>query len=302
MKQFIKNICICFVVLFIVDKSAYFILKKTPKHLYDTRLKQVLEGEINKDLIVLGSSKGAGNILASQIEAETGLKSYNLSYMGSDITFHNFILKTLLTHNKTPKTILLSIDNPATLINEKTLNFRLDKLYPLSIYNEINFELINQNDRSILSKYFLLARLTKAHLYYTNEKPTIDNPILQDGSMPFVRINPKAKREFISKDLFYNIDDEQPHKLEALNNIQNLCKANNINLYYIFSPKMFSFNDSFYNRFLQLSHNEKNIFRYNNKDSIYNLKSTYFDQSHLMINGAKVFTSEISNFIKSKNP
>ena len=301
MKKFIVHILICASILFIVDKLAYFILKETPKHLYDTRLKKVLDGEMNKELIILGSSKGAGNIIASQIEKETGYDSYNLSYMGSNVIFHEFILRKLLKHNKAPKIVLLTIDNPQTLINEKSLSYRFDKLYPLSVYNEVNDELIAQNDRSILSQFFLMGRLSKAHINYSNEKPSKDNPLLEDGSMPFIRVNPKSKREFVERSILYDKTLEMESKLEALNSIQNQCEANNIHLYYVFSPKMFNFNSAFYKRFLKLINSEKEIFKYDN-NSLYTLKTSYFDQSHLMIHSAKVFTKEISEFIKSHNP
>ena len=65
---------------------------------------------------------------------------------------------------------------------------------------------------------------------------------------------------------------------------------------------MSNFNSSFYKRFLELVHTKNNVFMYNESNSIYKQKSTYFDQSHLMIEGAKVFTTEISEFIKSHNP
>ena len=302
MKKFIVHILICASILFIVDKLAYFILKETPKHLYDTRLKKVLDGEMNKELIILGSSKGAGNIIASQIEKETGYDSYNLSYMGSNVIFHEFILRKLLKHNKAPKIVLLTIDNPQTLINEKSLSYRFDKLYPLSVYNEVNDELIAQNDRSILSQFFLMGRLSKAHINYSNEKPSKDNPLLEDGSMPFIRVNPKSKREFITQETTYIKDKEEKDKLGALKSIQDLCRKNNIHLYYIFNPTMSNFNSSFYKRFLELVHTKNNVFMYNESNSIYKQKSTYFDQSHLMIEGAKVFTTEISEFIKSHNP
>jgi hypothetical protein len=39
-----------------------------------------MDGKINKDIIFNGSSRGARDIIASQIERETGQTAYNLSY------------------------------------------------------------------------------------------------------------------------------------------------------------------------------------------------------------------------------
>ena len=306
MKKFIVHILICASILFIVDKLAYFILKETPKHLYDTRLKKVLDGEMNKELIILGSSKGAGNIIASQIEKETGYESYNLSYMGSDVIFHEFILRKLLQHNKTPKIILLSIDNPAQFIDVKksknTLSYRYDKLYPLTIYNEINTELIKQGDKTLLSEYFLLARLSKARFNYNREKPNSNNPLLLDGSMPYIKQKDISDFNFINKENEYHIGLDSQKKIETFEEIEQICERRNIKLYYIFSPTLFKFNNTFYHRFLKLVKNPDNVFVYNNSNDIYKRVSSYSDHSHLMIHSAKAFTTEISTFLKRYSP
>ena len=101
----------------VITQAHWFVLKETPKKQYDKRLEELIKGEINKDIIVLGSSRGSGNILAGQLEKETGLESYNLSYQGSNINFHNFILNTLLKFNKKPKYVMLTIDNSSEFGN-----------------------------------------------------------------------------------------------------------------------------------------------------------------------------------------
>ena len=115
-------------------------LNETSKREYDKRLEYLLEGKVNKDIIVLGSSRGAGNILAGQLEKGTGLTSYNLSYQGSNLVFHHFILKTLIKFNQVPKYILLSVDDSSQFVRVETLNYRKDVVLPLSKYHYINEE------------------------------------------------------------------------------------------------------------------------------------------------------------------
>ena len=103
MKQFSKHITIFFVLFFIVEKGICFFVNNAPKKEFDNRLELVLNGKINKEVIILGSSRGANNIYAKQLEDSINQSVYNLSYLGSDVTFHEFILKTLIKYNKPPK-------------------------------------------------------------------------------------------------------------------------------------------------------------------------------------------------------
>ncbi|GAL81824.1 hypothetical protein JCM19274_383 [Algibacter lectus] len=160
MKQFLKHIILFGAILFIVDKGAYFILNKTSELEYDKRLENLLEGKMNKALFVFGSSRGSGNIIASQLQKETGYSSYNLSYQGANILYQEFILKTLLEFNNTPKKIIIAIDNPYEFNDKTTLQFRNDRLYPLSKYNYINNQLIRLGERSLLSKGLYFARVS----------------------------------------------------------------------------------------------------------------------------------------------
>ena len=101
-----------------------FFINSSPSKEVDKRLEFVLKGKINKDIIILGSSKGSRDIIASQLESETNQTAYNLSYPGSNIEFHEFMLRTLVTFNNAPKMVILTVDNPIQFLNESLINFR----------------------------------------------------------------------------------------------------------------------------------------------------------------------------------
>ena len=297
MKQFLLKIGLFAIVFFIIDKGFYYFLDVAPKLEYDERLELVINGKINKDLIVLGSSRGADNIIASQIENQTKLSSYNLSYIGSNVIFHEFILKSILKFNEKPKIIIFSIDNPYEFIEEKSLLFRLDRLYPLSKYNYINQELINKEERNLLSWTFCLARLTKTNFALKQVKTPLENPILSCGSTPFVKKSSSSKMNFSESFEEYNTKNELPEKLKSFRRIQTICKVNNIKLIFVFSPNYCNFNTNFYRRFQKLMFAENKVLVYDNTNPLYKDEAYYFDVSHLMKNGAIVFTTEISTFI-----
>ena len=103
MKKFIIQILVFSITFILFEKVFYVFLYVSPKLEKDKRLEYVLNGNMNKDLIVLGSSRGARNVIASQIEDSLTISTYNLSYPGSDIEFHEFLLRSLIKYNKKPK-------------------------------------------------------------------------------------------------------------------------------------------------------------------------------------------------------
>lgn len=300
MKRFVKHCLLFGLVFFVLDKGLYFFLNQAPKLEIDKRLEYVLEGKMNKDIIIMGSSRGADNILAKQIEQQTKRSTYNLSYPGSDIVFHDFILKTLLQYNSKPKLILLVIDNPFLFKEEQTLTFRLDRLYPLSKYNYINAELIARGEKNYLSWLFCAARINRSNFTFKTVSNSHLNPIDNWGSMPFLKKEKQQSLKFINSNLTYTTRGELEAKITAFKSMQKQCKSNGIQLLYVFSPAYRAFDISFYNRFLQLV-DDQSVLVYNKWDSRYQNEEFYFDEVHLLKTGAEIFTNEISTFIRSKN-
>lgn len=297
MKRFIKHILLFFLIFFIVEKVAWFLLDTAPKREYDTRLEQLINGKINKDLIVIGSSRGAGNILAGQLEQETGLSSYNLSYQGTDITFHEFILKTLIRYNNAPKYVLLNIDSPGAFLDSNSIIFRTDILLPYTNNNYINSKLIEEEANNSLSHIFLTLRLNRNHFRYSKKVAREENPLDVYGSMPLLK-DKKSGFLYHEIDQPYDRNMEQVSKLSALKRIQDICSQNNIKLTYIISPSFKKFSNNFYERLKGLSKREEHILVYDTLNPIYKNEAYFFDAAHLMKNGAQIFTSEISKFIK----
>lgn len=301
MNLFLKRGLLFLVLFFILEKSSYCILKYASNKEYDKRLNSVLEGEVNKDIVVLGSSRGAGNILAGQIEKQTGFSTYNLSYLGSNILFHKFILKQLIDNNMPPKQLLYVIDNPSHFIEVPSLLFRYDRLYPLVNYNVVNNKLIEDNKHSWLSKIFILGRLHKLHFKLKAIKKPKYNPIDAYGSMPFIKQNTNIDLKVndnntaTTKEVI-NEPDKQEYIL-ALKEIEELCRKNTIKLAFVFSPDYGPFNTNFVNRFTNLVNKDHSVFVYNIKNPVYKDSNNFYDISHLNKGGASIFTSEISDFI-----
>ncbi|KAF2325949.1 hypothetical protein [Flavobacterium nitrogenifigens] len=297
MKRFLLRVLLFSLVFFALDKLFYIFLFIAPKLEEDHRLELLLNGKINKELIVMGSSRGAYNIIAEQIEKETGKTAYNISYAGSNVQFHLFLLKTLLKFNNKPKTIVLSLDNPYEFLYVKTFDYRYDKMYPLEKYNYINDELIRLDDKSKFSKIFCLARLNRNSFNFRKKGVTKESPILECGSMPFSIESGKNNFKFDDKKVRYPVKEELKDKKKAFLEFQKICKENNIKLIYCLAPNFRVYNSTLEHRIKDISLPENRFFVYDTTDFRYKKIEYFHDESHLNIRGAKLFTSELSKFI-----
>lgn len=296
MKKFLKRLLIFTVLFFVVDKLFYIFIYLSPNYQVDNRIEKLLEGEINKEVIILGSSRGAMNIMANQLEAQTGKSAYNIAFPGSDVTFHDFILKTLLKFNKKPKTIIFALDSPSELLPTTSINYRFDRLYPLVKYDYINQELINKGDRNFTSWFLCLSRLNKTNLSIKRKSTKFDN-VQPDGSTPLNFENPNFKSDYSLSVGNYEIKDESDEKQKAFKSILDQCQSNNIKLIFAFSPNFQIYNIAFEKRMRQFKTQNSSFFVYDSLNSSYKDASNFYDESHLNAKGAKIFTSELSNYI-----
>ena len=293
MKKFILNIAIFSIAFFIFEKSFYTFLYISLSLEKDKRLEQVINGNINKDLIVLGSSRGARNVIASQIEDSLNMSAYNLSYPGSNIEFHEFLLRSLLNFNSSPKVILLVVDDPSELLPSESIDFRLGRLYPLAKYDYINNEMIKRGEKTFLSKLLVLARINKRNFDIRKKQFSSLDTIKANGSMPISFQRKNIEFTYDSTVTDYNTSNELPSKIDAFLKFQEHCIEDNIKLYIVFPPNFKAHNISFERRLREISHSEVEFLIFNEKNDLYKDKSYFYDRGHLKSNGATIFTNEI---------
>lgn len=302
MARFLKTL-IFFIVLFLLfDRLFYSFLWISPKLEVDKRLEEVITGKINKDLMVFGSSRGARNIIASQIEDSLSIEAYNLSYPGSDITFHEFMLRSVIKFNKKPKIVLLVIDNPDEFYPSSSIKFRLDRLYPLSKYDYINEELILKGEKSILSNFIVLERINKRNFDIRKKQFSALDTIFKCGSMP---ISFQDNRTSYQNDTIlrkYETNKELKEKLAAFNSFQNLCTEHGIKMIVVFPPQLINIDNGLEERIRALTSTSATIYSYDKQNPVYQNKNYFYDIAHLKKNGAQVFTNEIINFLKVNFP
>ena len=300
MKKFLIALLVFAVLFLAFDRLFLFFVYTSPSKEVDKRLEILLNGKINKDIIILGSSKGARDIIASQLQKETNQTAYNLSYPGSDVQFHEFLLRALVKFNTTPKLVILTVDNPIEVLPDSLITFRLDRLYPLIKYDYINKELINRNEKNkILSKLFILHRINKGNFDIRQKKYTAMDTLLSDGSMPvsFQKENENWNEKINNST--YLVQKESNVKLQCLQKIIKICKQKNIKLLLVSPPMLKGVNPMFKKRMQQIANNNATFYEFDTQNKIYKNRDYFFDLNHLKQNGATVFTTEIANYLKT---
>jgi hypothetical protein len=302
MKHFIVKILIFSIVFFAFDKLFILLRNRAPELEVDRRLEVLLQGKMDADLLIFGSSVGARGIIASTLSKELNIKAYNLSYPGSNIDFHEYLLTQLLENgNKKPKTILLTLDEPAELVLNSSINFRLERLYPLIKYPKVREELLAREEKSkLLSALFVLYQFNKSHLDLRKKNFTAHDSIMNCGSMPSYYVTNDFPKTYGLKSNPYKKENESTILLGKFNSFVQLCYYNQIKLVLVFPPKFRPRNISFEERMIALTRNKASYLFYNDQNPAYQNKFYYVDASHLRANGAELFSHDVAQFLKAQ--
>jgi hypothetical protein len=300
MKKFALRLLLFAALFLIYDKLFILLEKRSAEAEVDKRLEYLVNGEINKEVIIAGSSMGSRDIIAGQIEDSTGLSVYNLCYPGSTVEFHEFVINTLLTYNEKPKVILLIVDEDIELVFNPSLIYRKDRLYPLVEYPPVWKELARrEHTGQFFSNFIILQRLTKYSFDLREKSFTPLDTILEDGSMPISWKPVDRKLEYVSGDTLYTTEKELPEKVAAFKRIIKTCQSENVRLVLVFPPIFYEHSKPFEERIRQLCPDDVEFFVFNTENPIYRDEDYFNDENHLMRDGAVIFTNEIIRYMNT---
>lgn len=303
MKNFILKCLLFFAVFFILEKALLLIRNTAPERELDKRLEFILNGKINADILVLGSSRGARDIVASQMADSLHTTAYNLSYPGSNILFHEYLLEKLLAFkNKTPKMIVLAVDDPSEVSGNSMINFRLDRLYPLVKYEDVRKTLIEKGEKDKwLSQLFIVHQLGLSNFDIRKKHFDDKDTLLNDGSMPISFRSKKFNKAYGTHYNVYDVKQEDSIKIKSFENFMQLCRHNNIILVLALAPNFSNPTIGFKERMEMFSKQGNSyLMQYDTTKPLYKDINFYYDAGHLTTQGASVFTGEIIQFIRQQ--
>lgn len=297
MKHFFQNTLLFLLLFFLVDKLFYWKIEALPEQELDKRLEWILEGKMNKDILIFGSSRAQHGLYSDAIQDSLKRTTFNLGYRGCNIDFQLFLLKKVLKHNKKPKVIFLTIDEDREFLPEKTLQFRYDKLYSLVKYQEITHELVDRKDISPFAVVLYSARLgwekflkPKPISKYENWTPG-GTVLLDDTESDFDKIRKRNKN--------YNIDFELPERLAVFKEFQLICQKEKIQLFVLIPPTFAEQNIEFVKRINSLLINQNDKV-WNEHNEAFKKADYFSDEAHLNKKGAVLYTNEIIKRLKTE--
>lgn len=298
MKKFTAKLLLFAVMFLIYDKIFIIVANRSADAEVDKRLEYLVRGEINKDIIVIGSSRGARAIIAEQIEKETTYSAYNLCYPGSNIEFQSFILRTLLKFNDHPNVVFLVVDDDTEFLYDSTIIFRKDRLFPLVKYPYIREELAMLNGKDkFISRFLIIHRLNKANFDLRKKVYTPFDTIMNCGSMPVSWQASTKDRYFIADEREYKADKEVNDYVNSYKEIIKTCTLKKIRLVVVFPPLSRNHSKSFENRIRELSYGDVSFYVYNTENKIYRNQDYYQNGGHLLRKGAVIFTNELVKYL-----
>jgi hypothetical protein len=265
----------------------------------DQRLEQILKGQIKADVLIFGSSRGAHGVIAQRFMDSAGVSAYNLAYPGSDITFHEYLLRqTLETKgNQKPKTVILVVDDSDELSESKSLKFRFDRLYPLVCYKAVREEMVKRGQmKPIVSELVVLSQLNQSNFQFYKRKFTNNDTVLPCGSMPILQQRETFDRKYNPEVYTYSSEGELAYKLEAFNAFRDHCKKNDIRLVIAIPPNFRKVSTGFIARIEQLLNGYGTVFMYDDNRPEYANPDNFYDGAHLSAAGAKIYSDELVRY------
>ena len=301
MKKFLFNILAFGICLLIIDRALIFVRDTGPELEVDKRLEMIVKGEVQSDILIFGSSRGARSVVASQLSDSLNRSCYNLSYPGSDITFHEYLLRAILKQkeNKKPSTVVLVVDEGDEFKKTVGLKFRYDRMFPLVKYKMIRDELVSRNQKKWgVTDILVSHQLNKTFFNFRQKKFTKRDSITHSGSM-LIR-DQKKVFNYVYKDKphTYSKKGEFKWKLKAFNEIIALCKDNKIDLLIALPPNFRVAIDGFKERIEELLDGYGMVYEFDPTIKEYKDAQYFFDNSHLLKKGAHIFTAELAEILK----
>jgi hypothetical protein len=300
MKKFLTQL-LCFGLLFLaIDRSLIVLRNYVPQLEVDQRLEQVLQKKLKADVFVFGSSRGARDVIASQLGDSLQQKVYNLSYPGGDIEFQYFVLQQVLKYQK-PKMVVLVVDENTEVGASENVRYRLDRLYPLVKYSAVREELIRKGEKNkYLSELFILHQLNKSNFDLRYRKPSpLDTP-LACGSMPITTQMPGFTKKFDTAIPVYDSQKEFASKRYYFDHFLTACEQSNTKVILVFPPNFYAPSPAFYARMQHLAAHRAYLMRYNSADARYKNPDYFNDKHHLRQSGAQLFTADLAQFIRQQ--
>jgi hypothetical protein len=270
---------------------------------------QVMQGQVNADVIISGSSRATYHYDPRAIEAATGRTAFNIGRAGTQTDVQLAVLKAYLEHNRKPQLVIHNLD-AFTFVSSHAIYdpaLYVPYLGDKDIYNPLR----SIDPELVKSRYIPLYGYVVDDMNFT----------WIEGLKALAGINPKqdyylgfSPRPYPWGDDFSNFQTANPNGVsfsiepsgvDALKGLLQLCHDDGIPLILVYSPE--------YRGMQQLTNNRAEIFaRFRQLADQYQVplwdysnwpydsnQNYFYNSQHLNATGAALFSDELAKRLKT---
>ena len=273
----------------------------------------IVDGAINADILILGSSRALAHYDPRIIEQVTGRRSFNIGLNGSQTDMQLARLKSYLRHNKPPSTLLFNLD---TFSFQTTHGGVFDpaQYMPYINWEPDIYDALKRIDPSIWkSKFIPLYGYTVGDLRFEWMLGIASLFHWRPAEDHFLGFNPREKAwtdEFEQMRAMHpdgvHIDIEASG-VEQMEEMLRLCRDRHIRVVLVYSPEYVEMQEltnnrsEVFNKFEELSR-QFHVPLWDYSGSALSTDKAYFQNSqHLNAQGARKFSLEIAERTRGRS-
>ena len=269
---------------------------------------ELMQGKINADIIISGSSRATYHYDPRTIEAATGLTAFNIGRVGTQTDVQVAVLKAYLEHNRKPKLVIHNLDAFSFVMSREIYDPAL--YVPYLGDKEIYRPLIGIDPNFAKSRYLPLYGYVVEDMNFTwvsgLKALTGSNP-KQDFYLGFSPRDEKWTDDFRNfkagnpKGVKFSIE---PAGIQALEELIDVCEKNGIPLVFVYSPE--------YSGMQKLTNNRAEIFaEFRTLAGEHHVvfwdysgwnydgdQDFFYNSQHLNAKGAALFSDDVANRLK----
>lgn len=269
-------------------------------------LNQVVDGRVNADIVINGSSRALVHYDPRILEQATGLTTFNLGMNATHIDIQLAILRSYLKHNRKPRLVIQNLEAFSFVTTKKGEIYDPALYIPFLGEAELSATLLEIDPAVRKWKHIPLYGYAIEDMRFTWVRGLLALGGIQPREDYIKGFNPRNLvwtedferfKAAVGKGLRYEIE---PAGVQALRDLIDLCRWAGVDLILVYSPEYFEAQGLVQNRaeifsvFHQLS-TETGVRLWDFSDSpLGRRKDLFYNSQHLNSAGAHSFSTELA--------
>jgi hypothetical protein len=269
---------------------------------------QIMQGKVNAEIIITGSSRAAFHYDPRTLQAITGRTAFNLGRNGSQTDVQVAVLKAYLEHNQKPDLVIHNLDAYSFVTTREV--YDLPKYIPYLSDQELYGSLRKINPQLWKSRYLPLYGYVVEDMNFSwtlGVKGFFGWSPREDS---FLGFSPRSKK-WTDEFQRYKAENPngvrfeiEPEGVRVLEELVRVCRRNGIQLVFVYSPE--------YAEMQSLTKNRQEIFaRFHELARRFDVplwdysawkyvadQNYFYNSQHLNANGAAIFSADVAERLK----